>query len=66
MENQTLIAQPCSGIRAESAVNILTEEGYTSVSNGGGFDDKKDALEKVLITSPSHSQQGLYCLADVG
>jgi len=51
-----IIAYCAAGVRAEAAVTALQEAGYSSVSNGGGYEGNKEALEKVCEACKSEAQ----------
>lgn len=42
-----IVAYCAAGVRAQQAVNILSDEGYTATTNGGGFPAQRDELEAV-------------------
>eukprot|EP00435_Cladocopium_sp_Y103_P021542 s1329_g5.t1 len=61
-----IVAYCAAGVRAQSAVDMLVQEGYTDVLNGGGYSTQLESVCRACAATTTTSQSNLANAASTG
>lgn len=61
-----IVAYCAAGVRAQSAVDMLVQEGYTDVLNGGGYTTQLESVCRACAATTTTSQSNLGNAASTG